>query len=96
MPILQFLGLLIIMTAALSSTLSLYFEVKYWRNLRDPIVDGKYPSVTVIMPIRGVDQNLEGNVRSILEQKYPAAREYLFVIDDVNDPAYGLVSSIIN
>ncbi|WP_291765033.1 glycosyltransferase [Caldivirga sp. UBA161] len=95
MLILQALGLLIIMIATLSSMLSLYFEVKYWRGLRDPVDDGKYPSVTVIMPIRGVDQNLEGNVKSILSQKYPAVREYLFIIDDVNDPAYSLVSRII-
>lgn len=95
MLILQALGLLIIMTASLSSTLSLYFEVKYWRSLRDPVTNGEYPSVTVIMPIRGIDQNLEGNVRSILEQRYPAIREYLFVIDDVNDPAYSIVSNVV-
>ncbi|ABW02073.1 glycosyltransferase [Caldivirga maquilingensis] len=95
MLILQVLGLLIVIAAASSSILSLYFEVKYWRSLRDPVNDGEYPSVTVIMPIRGVDQNLEGNVRSVLEQKYPAAKEYLFIFDDVNDPAYGLVSRII-
>ncbi|MGC9136264.1 glycosyltransferase [Caldivirga sp.] len=94
MNILQALALLIIVIAVLSSSLSLYFEVKYWRSLRDPNDDGKYPSVTVIMPVRGIDQNLEGNIKSVLEQKYPAVREYLFIIDDADDPAYGLVSGI--
>ena len=95
MVILLVLALLMLIVASLSSILSLYFEFKYWGGLREPDGDGGWPTVTVIMPVRGMDQNLEGNVRSVLEQRYPAPVEYLFIIDNLDDPAYRIVGNVI-
>lgn len=92
--ILLIIALLILTTALVSSAASLYFEVKFWGGLRDDNTGGRWPSVTIIMPVRGIDQNLEGNIRSVLNQRYPAEREYLFIIDDAEDPAHELIRGI--
>ncbi|WP_243675929.1 glycosyltransferase family 2 protein [Vulcanisaeta distributa] len=98
--ILMIIGALIIAASVLSSLLSLYFEVRYWRGGRKKVdgltSDGNYPWVTVIMPVRGLDQNLRGgNVISVLDQDYPGRRSYIFVLDSEDDPAYGIIKDLI-
>lgn len=79
----------------MSSATALIREVIYWRGIN---VDypRHYPSVTVIVPLRGVDQNLEENLKSIINQDYPGLVEYLFIVDDADDPAYPIASRIAN
>ncbi|ADN49482.1 glycosyltransferase [Vulcanisaeta distributa] len=91
------LGVLIIIASVLSSLLSLYFEIKYWRGRRraGELINGNYPWVTVIMPVRGLDQNIKGNIASVLDQDYPGRRNYIFVLDSDDDPAYGIIKDLI-
>ena len=93
------IGVLIVVASALSSLLSLYFEVKYWRGRKriGMSVNGnaRYPHVTVIMPVRGLDQNIRDNIISVLNQDYPGRRDYIFVLDYENDPAYGIIKDAI-
>ena len=93
------IGALIVVASALSSLLSLYFEVKYWRGRKriDRSVNGntRYPHVTVIMPVRGLDQNIRDNIISVLNQDYPGRRDYIFVLDNERDPAYGIIKDAI-
>ncbi|GGI82060.1 glycosyl transferase [Vulcanisaeta souniana JCM 11219] len=84
----------------LSSLLSLYFEIKYWRDRKriSKLInnnDGDHPWVAVVMPVRGLDQNLRGNIASILDQEYPGRRNYIFVLDSEDDPAYGVIKDLI-
>ena len=44
------------------------------------------PSCVVILPVRGLDEGFEENVRAILSQAYPSYR-LLVVPDDLEDPA---------
>jgi Glycosyltransferases, probably involved in cell wall biogenesis len=90
-------GILILIAAILSSMLSLIFEVRFWRGrssnglpLRNPL-----PSVTVIMPVRGLDQDLRNNVASVLDQDYPGPRKYVFVLDSEDDPVYGVITELL-
>jgi ceramide glucosyltransferase len=46
----------------------------------------RYPSLTVIRPIKGLDHGLEDNVRAALDSGYPGRIETLFVFDDVTEP----------
>ena len=93
------IGVLIVVASVLSSLLSLYFEVKYWRGRKriGMSVNGnaRYPHVTVIMPVRGLDQNIRDNIISVLNQDYPGRRDYIFVLDYENDPAYGIIKDAI-
>lgn len=48
------------------------------------------PFVTVIFPLRGVDDGLLENITAVFSQDYPAY-EVIFVSDDKNDPALAVV-----
>ncbi len=91
------IGVLIIIASVSSSLLSLYFEIRYWRDRRTTrLVNNRvYPWVTVIMPVRGLDQNLRGNIASVLDQDYAGRRNYIFVLDNEKDPAYNVINELI-
>lgn len=53
------------------------------------------PFATVICPCRGVDAGMSENLAAILAQEY-AGYEVIFVVDDPEDPAAGLISQILD
>jgi ceramide glucosyltransferase len=55
----------------------------------------RFPSVSVIRPIRGLDTEAEDNIRAALEHGYPGEVETLFIFDDENEPALPLVHQAI-
>lgn len=61
---------------------------------RPPRLDA-YPSVTVIRPIKGLDTELERNVRAGLDHGYPGEVETFFIFDDEHEPAVPLVEKAI-
>jgi ceramide glucosyltransferase len=69
------------------------------RNL-DPSVHApeppRYPSVTVIRPIRDLDTGAEDNIRAALDTGYPGPVETLFVLDDENEPTLALIRRAID
>ena len=46
----------------------------------------RYPSVTVIRPVRGKDVGAADNFRAALDTGYPGDVETLFIFDDDKDP----------
>lgn len=54
-----------------------------------------YPSVTVIRPIKGLDADLELNVRAGLDHGYPGDVETLFIFDDENEPGLQIVEKAV-
>lgn len=55
----------------------------------------RYPSVTVIRPIKGLDSGLERNVEAAFEPGYPARVEMLFVFDTPEEPAVAVVEHVM-
>jgi ceramide glucosyltransferase len=55
----------------------------------------RYPALTVIRPIRGVDVGAADNVRALLASDYPAPLELLFIFDDERDPAVEIVRQVL-
>jgi len=51
------------------------------------------PSVTVFKPLKGLDEDLESNLRTFLELDYPEF-ELLFGVNDGDDPAIPLVQKL--
>jgi ceramide glucosyltransferase len=51
----------------------------------------RYPSVTLIRPIKGIDPGLEENVLAGLHHGYPGTVETLFVFDEESEPAVATV-----
>jgi ceramide glucosyltransferase len=48
----------------------------------------RYPSVTVIRPVRGLDIGSRENAEALLNQEYPGEMETLFILDTEADLAY--------
>ncbi|MDX2086808.1 MAG: glycosyltransferase [Kofleriaceae bacterium] len=55
----------------------------------------RYPSITVIRPIRGLDVDAAENFRAALATSYPGEVETLFVFDDEEDAALPVVREIV-
>ncbi len=54
-----------------------------------------YPSVTIIRPIKGLDVEVEENVRVGLDTGYDGEVQTLFVFDDEREPALPLVRKVV-
>src|SRR3954468_8294313 len=67
-------------------------HVRLTRGLRREVpryaLPERYPSVTVIRPIRGLDVGAEENVRALLALDYPGELELMFILDGEDDPAW--------
>ena len=66
----------------------------YFRRDR-PVGDGQaQPPVSLLVPIKGADAELESNLRSIIDQDYPDF-EVLFALDDPDDPSAPIAHRLI-
>jgi ceramide glucosyltransferase len=59
----------------------------------DAILSQSYPPISVIKPLKGLEDNLFGNLESFCVQDYPEY-EVIFSLQDENDPAYKVVRKI--
>lgn len=55
----------------------------------------RYPSISVIRPVRGLDAEAERNLAAALENVYPGPIETIFVFDDRAEPALPLARKAI-
>lgn len=72
--------------------------IAYLRFFREELAKPRStftPFVTIIAPCRGIDDGLEQNLAALLVQDFPEY-EVIFVVDDKNDPAAGVISDILN
>ncbi len=56
----------------------------------------RYPSVTVIRPVRGRDADAELNFAAALDMDYPGEVETLFLFDDATDPGLPLARAAVD
>src|ERR1700753_680528 len=55
----------------------------------------RYPSVTIVRPVRGRDVGAEDNFRAALDTGYPGDVETVFVFDDQNDPGLPVARQVV-
>jgi ceramide glucosyltransferase len=55
----------------------------------------RYPSVTMVRPVRGKDVGAEDNFRAALDTGYPGEVETLFVFDDDSDPGLPVARAVV-
>jgi ceramide glucosyltransferase len=82
------ISILIGLVYGLVSLVILAFE--RYRSARQPIHTGPWPPVTVFKPLKGLDDQLEENLRSFFNQDYPEF-QLLFAVSDGDDAAVEVV-----
>ncbi len=55
----------------------------------------RYPSLTIVRPIKGLDADAHLNIRAALDNGYPGEIETIFVFDHEREPAFPLVLEAI-
>jgi ceramide glucosyltransferase len=63
------------------------------RRLPDP--PGGWPAVSLIKPVRGLDEEAEANLASFLTLDYPGEKEVLFCVEEERDPAVPLIRRLL-
>ena len=58
-----------------------------------PLLHHSHPPVSILKPLKGLDDNLFDNLESFCRQDYPEY-EIIFSLEDYNDPAYKVASKV--
>jgi ceramide glucosyltransferase len=85
------IGLLIFLISLIPFGL---FILLYIKNRREPQLNAPF-RVAVIVPCKGLGENLPENLHAICEQDYPDF-QILFVVDSTDDPAYPTVDALVH
>ena len=70
------------------------FLVRGFRDGPSPVAT-TFPPVTVMKPLRGAEPTLRANLESFCDQDYPSAVQWLFGVQDADDPAAAVVRALI-
>jgi ceramide glucosyltransferase len=80
----------------LQALISLRGGVRYLRHFRRELSTPRpdyTPYASVVVPCRGLDQNLHDNLRALFDQDYPAF-EIIFVVDSTTDAALEVIERV--
>jgi ceramide glucosyltransferase len=86
---------------AISAAALLLHRVSVWATVRhlrsehhDSAAATQLPALTVLKPIKGLEEQLEQNLRSFFEQSYPAALQFVFSSTEVSDPGIAMARRV--
>jgi ceramide glucosyltransferase len=90
---------LIALAGALLLLLALRWHRRLWRAIAPQHDEAprliRYPSITMVRPVRGCDVGAEANYRAALDTGYPGEVETLFIFDDEEDPGLPLARAVV-
>jgi len=89
-PLLLTLLIFAWMGQAILSVLQVRKFASLYHHRSKPSDEVVHPPAAVIVPFKGVDEDLADNLRSLIEQKYPSYR-LLWVVESQDDPAYAVL-----
>ncbi|MBN1158494.1 MAG: glycosyltransferase [Bacteroidales bacterium] len=98
-PVTVFEAILISLIGLYFVRITLTYVICRFYYVRDlcPDSSGDYtPEVSVIMSIRGLDENAPDNYLSFCEQEYSHMYETVFCVEDRTDPSIPLIRSVIS
>jgi len=68
-------------------------QVKFRRILKETV---SWPELSVIVPVKGLDEGARENLRSLFVQNYAGKFELIFSIEDEQDPSVKVIREIIS
>jgi ceramide glucosyltransferase len=93
---LQIILLVLVGLSIVSTVLAHVFTWHYFASYdRSYPSKGYEPTVSVIKPVKGVDESALDNFRSFCEQDYSSAYEIIFCVEGRSDPAVPVIRRII-
>lgn len=93
----EHLALGLVVASALSIVLFTLGVAAFIAHLRrrPPILpDAELPPVSILKPVKGLEEELEQNLRTFFEQDYPAPFEIVFASASVDEPAFEVARRI--
>ncbi len=86
--------LVLVLSSGAVACLFTAVTVVFRRGRRRPRTDGRsYPFVSLLKPVKAIDDDLAANLESFYRLDYPAY-EILFAVDDLGDPCVRLLEEI--
>lgn len=85
---------------AASALSSLLFALGVWATLVHlrrvvPLApDAELPPVSILKPVKGLEEQLEANLRTFFEQDYPAPFELVFASTERDEPAFAVARRV--
>lgn len=69
-----------------------------WQFFSNPsaYTPNKFQPISILVPVRGIDQNAENNYQSYIDQDYPAPFEVIFALEEESDPAVPVINKLIH
>jgi cellulose synthase/poly-beta-1,6-N-acetylglucosamine synthase-like glycosyltransferase len=71
------------------------YLIKITHRIRYRNVRAKFPKVNIYVPCKDNTNRLEGNIKSIIEQRYPKYTTY-FIVGSKEDSAYNIIKQVIS
>ena len=79
----------------LASAIIMNHKIKTGLNFDGNIINTKFPSISILKPLKGIDDGLEDNLRSFFNLDYPDY-EIIFGMETYRDPAFEIVRKLQN
>lgn len=74
--------------------LGFYSTVRHTTGKPPAIADGTLPPLSLLKPIKGIEEELDLNLRSFFEQRYPGTLEIIFSSETADDPGVVIARAI--
>lgn len=87
---------LLLAPVTISLLLKLNGHIAVWKYFNYTIEESPHhqPMISIIVPVRGLDQEAVSNFNSYCNQDYNSNFEVIFAIEDEDDPAISIISSL--
>ncbi len=86
---------IVILPSLAYALISLYCARKYFNQHDHPTADPHFPAVTILKPVKGMDEDNYDNFASFCRQDYPGKLQLVFAVASPDDPVIPVIRRVI-